>query len=666
MSNLVESKVLPEDRTFLSGTGEMRQRIRDYPWCQTELGPPEAWPQSLKTVLRIALSSGYPMFIWWGEQLVQFYNDAYREYLGEARHPVALAMPGKQCWADVWEMIGPQIEYVMSGLGPTWDENRWVPTTRHGVEEDAYWTYSYTPIDEPNAPNGVGGVLVVCSETTKMVLAERQSFVEKQRWQSLFDQSAGFMCILKGKDHTFEYVNPKYQQLIGNRKLLGKPLAEALPEVVNQGFIALLDEVFKSGKTHHGEATPVKLQTDSGNKLEQRYVDFVYQPLFDDNNAITGVLVDGYDVTERVLVTEKIQQADKRKDEFLAMLAHELRNPLAPIRNAAEWLIRSQQQNPELAETGAMLARQITHLTHLVDDLLDISRITRGKITLQRNAVSLSDALDQAIDTVLPDATHKGLKVALVYNAESIHVQGDLTRLVQCFINLLNNAVKYSERGVISVELSAEDQRAMVSIRDQGIGIPTTMLDSIFELFVQVDNSLDRAHGGLGIGLSLVKIIIEMHGGTIKADSKGAGLGSEFTITLPRTEAVNKSGLPTAALTSEYKSILIVDDNMDGANSLQQLLTLEGHKVKAVFSSKDALLHFAEHTADVVLMDIGLPELNGYELAKLLRAQGFKGRLIAITGYGQMDDIKNAELAGFDHHMIKPVVFSTLLDLINK
>ncbi len=282
---------------FLNGGGEMGARIRAKDWRLASIGPPENWPQSLKTSIRLLLSTGHPMFIWWGPRLVQFYNDAYRQSIGDERHPSALGQEGRACWDEIWPIIGPQIEKVMSGRGFTWQENALVPITRNGRKEDVWWTYSYSPIDDPVSPTGVGGVLVVCTETTQLVLGARRMEHERRQFAELFELSPSFMAKLAGPEHRFELANPAYMRLVGERALIGRTIAEALPEAVEQGYLGLLDEVFRSGKAHTATASAYSALVDG--KPQKRIVNFVYQPIKDQEGRVTGIFVEGFDVTPR-------------------------------------------------------------------------------------------------------------------------------------------------------------------------------------------------------------------------------------------------------------------------------------------------------------------------------------------------------------------------------
>lgn len=642
---------------FLSGGGEMGALTRAYRWAETSLGDAASWPQSLKTVLRLLLSSGHPMFIWWGPELVQFYNDAYRRFIGSELHPSALGRGGRESWVDVWHIVGPQIDQVMSGGGATWHENQKVPLTRNGKCEDSYWTYSYSPIDDPLSPSGVGGVLVICSETTEKVLAEQRRKAAEERWRELFTQAPGFMCILNGPQHIFEFANPKFFELVGNRDLIGKSVVDAMPEAVPQGFVELLDQVYRTGSPYRGMAVPaVFLHSD-----KQHYLDFVYQPVRNSDGEVTGIFVDGYDVTERTLASQMLHKQDRRKDEFLAMLAHELRNPLAPIRNASEMLLQVAAADSALQATGELISRQVTQLAHLVDDLLDVSRITQGRIELQREPLELNALIKWVLESLQSSLNEKNHQLSYLPEVDKIFINGDSTRITQCLSNVLNNSIKYTGAGgKIVIKLYRENASAVIDIADNGVGIAAEMLARVFDLFVQADQTLDRSQGGLGIGLSIVRRLVQMHGGTITAFSEGPGQGARFKICLPVIESPAQPAAETAAVTAPPLRLLIVDDNIDAANSLALLLELKGHQTTAVYNGREALQRLQTFAADIVLLDIGLPDIDGYEVARQIGGNMKNCALIALTGYGQAEDILRAKQAGFKAHITKPIVMAEL------
>jgi signal transduction histidine kinase/DNA-binding response OmpR family regulator len=363
-----------------------------------------------------------------------------------------------------------------------------------------------------------------------------------------------------------------------------------------------------------------------------------------------------------------VQEADRRKNEFLSMLAHELRNPLAPIRNAVQILRLRGPAEAEMRAVQDMIDRQVQQLVRLVDDLLDISRITRGKIRLQREPVDLTAVAHRAVETSRPLIDARGHDLTVSLPADPVRVQGDPVRLAQVLGNLLNNAAKYTEDGgQIWLTVEREHGEAVCRVRDTGMGIPPEMLASVFDLFTQVERSLDRSQGGLGIGLTLVKRLVELHAGRVQALSAGPNQGSEFVVRLPalpreegggrRDESDNGIVHPSSLLPPpSAKRVLVVDDNVDGADSLAVLLRLGGHEVRVCHDGPAALALADEFRPDLVLLDIGLPGMDGYEVARRLRElPGLdKVPLVALSGYGQEEDVRRSRQAGFDRHLVKP------------
>jgi signal transduction histidine kinase/DNA-binding response OmpR family regulator len=365
-----------------------------------------------------------------------------------------------------------------------------------------------------------------------------------------------------------------------------------------------------------------------------------------------------------------IQRADLQKNEFLSMLAHELRNPLAPIRNGIHILRFRGSGDPELREVQDMIDRQVQHMVRLVDDLLDVSRITSGKIRLQKEPVDLAQVVARAVEISQPLLQVRGHEFSASVPEQPVYVMGDAVRLAQVLGNLLNNAAKYTqEKGRISINLQREGDEAIVRVRDNGVGIPPEMLGSIFHLFAQVERSLDRSHGGLGIGLTLVQRLVELHGGRVQAFSAGPNRGSDFVVHLPVFEESAPPAQHDAAvppLAHVRRRVLLVDDNRDVAASLARLLRMDGHEVHVCHDGAAAVTAAAGFHPDVVLLDIGLPGMNGFEVARRLRAQPALSHtlLIAITGYGQEQHPQSTLEAGFNHYLVKPVdpvVLATLL-----
>ncbi len=305
---------------FLSGGGEMGALMRGHDWARSSLGHPRTWPQPLRTAVRLILNTGHPMYIWWGDDLACLYNDAYRRSIGAERHPGSLGMPGRQVWDEIWDIIGPQIEQVMAGRGATWNVDHLVPITRDGRLEDVYWTYSYSPIDDRSAPSGVGGVLVVCTETTEKVLAEQRLQAQVERQRRLFEQAPGFIAVLRGPEHVFEFVNLAYEQITGNRDYIGRTVREVLPEVEGQGFFELLDQVYTTGERFIAYQTPLRLKRSPEAPAEERFLDFIYEPVIGESGEITGIFVEGHDVTEQKRAEAALRQSEALARDQLAQL----------------------------------------------------------------------------------------------------------------------------------------------------------------------------------------------------------------------------------------------------------------------------------------------------------------------------------------------------------
>jgi signal transduction histidine kinase len=394
---------------------------------------------------------------------------------------------------------------------------------------------------------------------------------------------------------------------------------------------------------------------------------------FDEDGQLVRLQGLTMDVTARREAEEALREADRRKDRFIATLAHELRNPLAPIRTAAELLGSARAGPGEIDWARRVIQRQVGHMATLLDDLLDVARITRGKLEIRKQLVRLDSVIETAVEVARPllDARQQRLRIELPQPVPLL--SADPLRLAQVISNLLTNAAKYSEAGA-EVVLSATVRGAALElkVRDEGIGIPAEALPAIFQVFAQVEGTSARSEGGLGIGLSLVKGLVELHGGTITAHSDGPGQGSEFTVTLPCVPA--DAGQPGAAqddrqpVTGKRLRILVVDDNRDAADSLALLLGLDGHEVRTAYAGRSALDEAAAFLPDACVLDVGLPDLSGYELATLLRRLPALDtvHLIAVTGWGQDEDRQRALAAGFDHHLTKPVDPERLNDLLRK
>lgn len=502
-------------------------------------------------------------------------------------------------------------------------------------------------------------------------------------------------ALLGGAEHTFRLANHRYRELVGCDDPVGRTYAEVCDTGAGaqhgREIADLLTKTYESGLSAKREEYRVDMTRGDG-AFEPRFFTFHFEPLRSDGVEVDGVIVIAVEVTEQIRTRSRfekshaererllleLERASRTKDEFLAMLGHELRNPLSPIVTALQ--LMSMRSDVATSHEQGIIQRQVDHLVRLVDDLLDISRITRGKIELKKRTVHVADVLTNAVEmaSLLLEQRRHQLSVDIEPN---LVWTVDATRLAQVVSNLLTNAARYTSVGG-QVHLAAWREGGdtiAVSVRDNGMGIPKKMLPRVFDLFFQGKRSLDRAEGGLGIGLALVKSLVEMHGGSVSATSAGPGRGSEFKIRVPAAlsmrEGTGGTAEAAARLATLAKSsvphgrrVLLVDDNVDGVEALALLLTECGHEVKGVYDPASALQICRRFEPEIAVVDIGLPVMNGYQLIGRVRTM-LAGRtclFVALTGYGQDVDRSRSREAGFDHHLVKPVDPSQLLRLISE
>jgi signal transduction histidine kinase len=513
------------------GTGEMADLTRAFDWNQTPVGAIEYWPEALLLTVNTLLNSRHPMFLWWGQELIQFYNDAYRPSIREDKHPSALGQRGKDCWPEIWSIIGPQIDAVMTRGEASWHENQLVPINRNGKLEDVYWTYGYSPVRD--SAGDICGTLVVCTETTGSVSAQRQLHQERERLADLFQQAPAFFAVLRGPEYVFEMINPPYQELIGQRSVLGKTLREAVPEAEGQGFLALLDRVYQTGDPYVGRGIPTQLARSGSQPLEMRYLDFVYQPRREADGSISGIIVLGVDVTESKRAEQILLQSEKLNavGRLASSIAHEINNPLAAVTNLI-YLAQEVAVSPE--------ARQ--YLATADVELRRVSAIANQTLRFHRQSTKPRPVTcEELIDATLP------LYQSRLNNARVRIEKRDRTRcpvtcldgeIRQVLSNLAGNAIDaMNQKGGRLLIRSREGtdwatgrRGVVLTVADTGSGMSPYTLSRIFEPFFTTKGSR-----GNGLGLWISRGIVDRHRGVLKVRSRTSAdcSGTVFALFLP-------------------------------------------------------------------------------------------------------------------------------------
>jgi signal transduction histidine kinase len=508
------------------GSGEMAGRIRAFDWASTSVGPIEQWEDTLLTTVNLMLASRHPMFLFWGRELIQFYNDAYRATLDDLQHPLALGNRGPVYWTNIWHIIGPQAESVMRGES-VFVEDQFIPGRRSGPHEDTYWSYSYTPVRDINGT--VRGVFVVGAETTHSVLARNLVEKEKRRLADLFEQAPAFFAVLRGPAHIFELTNSSYQALIGNRDVIGKTIVESLPEAIVQGFGELLDQVYATGKPYVGRNIPFSLSGPDGPVI--RYLDFIYQPMREIDGAIVGILVFGVDSTDGYRAQQMLVQTEKLAavGQIAATIAHEINNPLEAVTNLL-YLALQKAENPELKEFLDLAELELRRVSAICSQTLRFHRQLTSPAEVQSDQLFASSLMiyERRIQntSIQIETRIRASRGVLCYDGE----------IRQVINNLIGNAIDALPEGgrilVRSADATAPKtgRGLRLTVADNGCGISHQALKHIFEPFFTT-----KGVTGTGLGLWISQEIVLRHGGAIRVRSSQHSRwhGSVFSFFLP-------------------------------------------------------------------------------------------------------------------------------------
>ena len=660
---------------FPVADGVMAGQIRAYDWASTPLGPLKDWSSALRIIVDLMLASKFPQCLFWGEELIAIYNDAYIPLLGDKTN--SLGVGYRETWPEVWDSMKPIVDKALAGQS-TFIADHHLPLNRYGELEDAWFTFCYSPVRDENGV--IAGIMDTVVETTEKVLAEQSLANDRKSFMQLFEQSPTFMGFLRGPHHRIDHTNPGYMQLIGHRDVIGKTIAEALPEAVGQGFVAMLDQVYATGEAITAHGARYDMQAEPGGPIVERYVDFVYQPIIEADGEVSGILVQGMDVTDRTKAQQAViearnaaEDANLAKSQFLANMSHEIRTPMNAIVGLSTILSTSRPLTDEQYELLRILKVSADSLMTLISDLLDLSKIEAQSVQLERIPFSLDRIIADIASVVAMPTRAKGLSFTCDTDAVDDRLFiGDPTRLRQIVLNLCTNAVKFTEDGSIHVAvttapLTSTMETVSIVVSDSGIGIPADKLDSIFHKFVQADTSINRKYGGTGLGLAITRNLAELMGGEIRVTSE-AGIGSTFELRVPLEvadrEAVAEMNdlffTPAEDIPAEDGlKVLLVEDYEPNILVATTFLQRFGYQVDIAVHGGQAIEKTKHHNYRVVLMDVQMPGIDGLEATRQIRsrekAEG-KARvpIIGITAHALAEDRERCLAAGMDDYLSKP------------
>jgi PAS domain S-box-containing protein len=806
----IENSVLPQ------GGGQTGELFRSVDWSRNPLGRCEQWPTSLKALLRTMFHSKQPMFLWWGPELIQFYNDGYLPSFGVGKHPRAMGQRGEECWPEIWPIIQPQIDSVLNEGKSTWDQNRLIPFFRNGKVEDIYWTYGYSPMFDDDLK--ICGVFCVCTETTNEVLAARALKESKEKenqsakLEAMFTESPMGICFLRGESLLCEKVNDNFRKLVSPREYVGRTYDEIYPELKDSGQQEIIRTVLRTGDPFRAVESKIRVVFDNG-QLQDRYYNFTYNRILASDGTPYGIFCQATDVTDSVtlrlqvaaaneslrlalaggqmgtwsidLSTNKItfddrardlhgisegeptveaiarltheddkvrmeealkdsvtnrttyeceyrikqldghyrwvyargepkvgadgsvesisgvtfdiserkaaalellaakevaDRANQTKSSFLANMSHEIRTPLGAILGYTDILKDRNLDPAERQQFLDTISRNGKALTRIIDDILDLAKVESGKLEIEKVEFSFLDLIDDVMDLFRERTRSKGI---FLRSQASSHIPkrivSDPTRLRQILINIVGNAVKFTDSGGVTIEVEAavdggSETEFQIHVCDSGIGISEEEQTRLFQPFAQADNSTTRKFGGTGLGLILSKRLASALGGDVRVRANTPNPGSKFTVSF--TAVISKKSVSEAAVEAKPKHgsesanildgirVLLADDSKDNQFLVVRMLTRFGAIVETADDGVQAFRAGVNGNFDIVLMDIQMPKMDGYEATRSLREAGFEKPIIALTAHAMAEERSKSKAAGCDEHLTKPLNQDELIDAI--
>ena len=654
---------------FLECQGKMGRQIAEQDWSSHALGPIEGWSLSLRTSLNIVLSSGFPAYLMWGKNFHVLYNDAYIPILGD-KVKLGQGTPLGELWSEIAEAACAIANRALAGEATNFVDQPYM-LERYGKPEQAYFTFSYSPVTD--ASGDPVGVICMIFETTDKVVAHELLRESKERLQISLDASGSIGTWSYDPAINETFVDDRFSALFQVDAALARGgtelerFANMIHEADRARVLEAITHAITTGELYNIE---YRIPQRSGKIVWVNVRGRMFGQRF------AGVAVD---ITERKLADDKLRQlaadlseTSQRKTEFLATLAHELRNPLAPLRTGLELMRMSGHDKDALLKVHTMMQRQVDQMVHLVDDLMDVARINSGKIELKMDLVDIRATISAAVEAVLPHMDKARHELTINLPDDPLLIYGDPTRLAQVLGNILMNASKYTKSGGrVDVSANRDQENVIISVRDNGIGIPDEALPSVFEMFSQIGRDTAHSPGGLGVGLALVRQLVELHGGTVEASSPNVDQGSTFKIKVPLASQTASASKPTQQVpmprvhATKFR-VLVADDNADAATTLSTLLEFDGHQVRTAADGDEALLVAQSFLPDLIFLDIGMPGQTGHEVAKKMRTLPNlnQSMLVALTGWGTDQDRDLSREAGFDKHLTKPVGLAEITNVL--
>lgn len=672
----------------LTGGGFTGDLFRSIDWSKHPMGECAQWPNALKTTLQILFHSQHPMFIWWGDDLHQFYNDAYLPSFGVGKHPLAMGQRGEDCWPEIWPIIKPQIDLVMRDGGSTWNENHLVPIFRNGKIEEVYWTYGYSPIFTDDG--SIGGTLVICTETTQQVTAQKALSASEERLNlALTSSRVGFWDWNAKSGYVF--LSDLLMEEWGiDASIFQNTLEEWLNHIHPEDRDRVWKELQKSTFGRSAYDIEYRVVKPWGETLYisakgQCYVDTHSEPV-----RLTGVTINitAQKSAEAVLhsaivaaedakkqadqAREEAENANRMKSAFLANMSHEIRTPLGAIKGFSELLLTQASSRQEVVKWLHTIAKNADHLHLLIDDVLDLAKVESGRLAMKITHCSFQDIMNEVHSALAPKAQEKGLSLKItIEDTVPVMIDTDPTRLRQILVNVIGNAIKFTGQGSVDVQVRrcADDADHLQSqlecfIKDTGIGLNDDQKNRLFQPFVQADVSTTRKFGGTGLGLVLSRNLARALGGDLQLLESIPAVGSTFHLrfncgakkpTIVGSAPVPDAPKAEAEVRLDEVQVLVVDDMHDNRVIISRFLMSAGAKVTMAVDGLEGVEKALQGEFDIILMDIQMPKMDGVEATAKLRSEGFTKPVIALTAQASRDEREKCLTQGFTAHITKPV-----------